>query len=133
MNNNVNFMGQNLWVATGTAPELQAQDPGTSSVANLSVLVNKTTFIWIPFKKYMGIWKGNTFSKVWTNCSTGMEPLSKGLMDLSSGTSSVTLFLFFPGWGWGGFGGSYQQKDIEREEKGQLLKIEPLTQWFLLS
>lgn len=47
-----------------------------------------------------------TFSRVCTNWSMGMEPLSNGFKDLHSGTSSLTLFLFLLAGGWGGFGGS---------------------------
>lgn len=52
-------------------------------------------------------WRFLTFSRVCTNWSTGMEPLSSGFKDLHSGTSSLTRFLFLLAGGWGGFGGSW--------------------------
>lgn len=46
-----------------------------------------------------------TFSRVCTNCSTGMEPLSKGFKTLQSGMSSLARFLFLPLVGGAGLGG----------------------------
>lgn len=46
-----------------------------------------------------------TFSSVCTNCSTGIEPLSRGFSTLQSGMSSLARFLFLPPLGWAGLGG----------------------------
>lgn len=46
-----------------------------------------------------------TFSNVCTNCSTGIEPLSRGFSTLQSGMSSLARFLFLPPVGWAGLGG----------------------------
>lgn len=48
-----------------------------------------------------------TFSRVCTNCPTGMEPLSRGFNTLQSGMSSLPRFLFLPPVGWAGRGGSW--------------------------
>lgn len=48
-----------------------------------------------------------TFSSVCTNCSTGMEPLSRGFKTLQSGMSSLARFLFLPPVGWAGLGGGW--------------------------
>lgn len=52
-----------------------------------------------------------TFSSVCTNCSTGMEPLSKGFRTLQSGMSSFTRFLFFPPVGGAGLGGGWSRRN----------------------